>query len=349
MNEHEVLDFPGVDALIAAGEVAPPDAAVVDAALAAVRLAAVADSADARLDAGRPRRRFGRTRRSRILLSAAVAAVVAGAVAVPTIPFGGTRPAASADAASFLHEVASTAADARTSDAPYWKVRRKMITGENSAATGWGSPVKVVGARSGAATSTVWFSRSGMISRAWNGQYAMTPAGKEPNAQMSWQVAGRQVTWDDLRKLPTEPRALKAYLYSGTPDTPEQEAVFNGIVTLLTAPVSPELRSALYDVLAGLPYLRLVGSVHDSAGRAGVAIEYDLDDVRSRVVIDPETALPLEEKTTALGGTHNGDLISAVTYLSLRSVRDAPKATSWDNIPPDSDDPLRKLVSKGKK
>lgn len=348
MNENEVLDFPGADRLIAAGEVAPPDAAVIDAALAAVRLAAAADSVDTQPDAGRPRRSFGRSRRSRILVAVAVAAVVAGAVAVPTIPFGGTPPAASADAASFLHQVAGTAADAPKPDAPYWKMRTKSAAGEGGAAGGWGSPVKVTGHRGDAAASTSWLSRSGRITRAWNGKYAFTPAGNEPGAQMEWQVAGMYVKWDDLRKLPTEPRALTAYLNSGNPDTPKQEAVFNGIVTLLTSPASPELRSALYDVLAGLPYLRLVGRVQDSAGRTGVAVEYDLEDVRSRVVIDPETALPLEEKTSRLGGPENGDLISSVTYLSLQSVWDAPKATPWDKIPPDPDDPLRKVLPKKK-
>ncbi|MGW0334162.1 CU044_5270 family protein [Streptomyces sp. NPDC003011] len=349
MNENEVLDFPGADRLIAAGQVAPPGAAVVDAARAAVRRAAAAESADVRVDAGRPRPRprprlrFGRTRRSRVLLSVAVAAVVAGAVAVPTVPFGGRPPAASADAASFLHQVAGTAAEARATDAPYWKVRKKMYTGQDSAATGWGAPGQVSGGPDTAGTSTVWLSRSGMINRAWNGQYALHPAGKEPDAQMSWQVAGLFVTWDDLRELPTEPRALKAYLSSGTPDTPEQEAVFNGIVTLLTAPASPDLRAALYDVLAGLPYLRLVGPVHDSAGRSGVAIEYDGEDIRSRVVIDPRTALPMEERQTTLGGPGNGDLVSGVTYLSLRPVLNAPEAVPYDDIPPDPDNPLDTL------
>ncbi|WP_037669813.1 CU044_5270 family protein [Streptomyces griseus] len=374
MSEHEVLGFPGADRLVAAGEVAPPDTAVVAAALAAVRLAAASDGAGvsagvgvdpgagvgvgARVGADRasPRTRllswrpFGRTRRSRVLLSVAVAAVVAGAVAVPAVPFGDTPPAASAGAASFLHEVAGTAADAKATDAPYWKVRQKMTSGADDSPRPWGRPVPVRkgGGKDGSDVGTIWLCREGMISRAWNGQYALTPAGKGPDAQMGWQVAGMMIDWDDLRELPTEPRALKAYLYSGNPDTPEQEAVFNGIITLLRSPVSPELRSALYDVLAGLPYLRLVGPVRDSAGRAGVAIEYDGEDLRSRLVVDPKTALPLEERNTTLGGPGDGDLVSAVTYLTLQAVRDAPEAVPDDTIPPDPNDPLRDLTS-GKK
>ncbi|MER6087729.1 hypothetical protein [Streptomyces bluensis] len=62
-----------------------------------------------------------------------------------------------------------------------------------------------------------------------------------------------------------------------------------------------------------------------------------------RVVIDPKTALPLEEKTTTLGGPDNGGLISAVTYLSLQPVWDAPKAIPFDEIPPDPDAPFLKI------
>ncbi|MDX3861499.1 hypothetical protein [Streptomyces europaeiscabiei] len=221
-----------------------------------------------------------------------------------------------ADAATFLREVAGTAADARTTDAPYWKARRTM-TGAGGTTT----------------TGTVWVGRSGIVSRASNGKYTLFPPGGEADEQMVWPVAGLEVDWDELRELPTEPRALKALLHSGTPDAPEQEAVFNGIVTLLSAPVSPQLRAALYDVLAGLPYLRLVGPVHDRAGRAGVAIEYDGEDVRSRVVIDPESALPLEESNTTLGGPEDGDLVSSVTYLSLRAVRNAPEAVPVEPLP----------------
>ncbi|MGW3645941.1 CU044_5270 family protein [Streptomyces sp. NPDC000878] len=314
----DVLDFPGADILAAAGEVAPPAAGTVDAALAAVRLAAAGEGAAA--DSKWPRRGFAGTRRSRILLSAAaVAAVVAGAIAVPTIPFGDTPPAAGATAASFLHGVADTAAEAPRTDAPYWKVRARSVhrlVNETS-----GGPLKPA---SGPSTTTSWTSRSGTIIETSKGKYLRTGVGKEPGAQMSWQVVGMEVKWDDLADLPTEPAALKAYLESGNPTTPKNEAVFNGIVQLLLAPVSPEVRSALYDVLAELPYIRLVGPVKDGAGRAGVAIENDLADRRTRIVIDPKTAMPLERQNSILGGPEDGTAYLTITYLVLESAWKAP-------------------------
>lgn len=196
MNEHEVLDFPGADGLISAGEVTAPGADVVGAALAAVRLAAAADGAagvatgaaargavgDEVHDASdRPRRRFGRFGRRRILASPAAVAAVA----------------------------AQTAAGA-----PYWKVRKTMH------------------GRGGDTTGTYRFSRNGMIDRAPSGEYRWWPVGRDPGEQMAWQVAGRQVRWDDLPKLPTDPRALKAYFFSSNPNTPREEAIFNGTATL---------------------------------------------------------------------------------------------------------------------
>ncbi|MFF3378496.1 CU044_5270 family protein [Streptomyces sp. NPDC002680] len=308
LDTFDALDFPGADILAAAGEVTPPGAGTIDAALAAVRLAAAGEGAAT--DSKWPRRRFAGTRRSRILLSAAaVAAVVAGAIAVPTIPFGDTPPAAGANAASFLHGVADTAAEAPSTDAPYWKVSQKSVSIHDTA-----SP------------TTVWLSRSGMITKR-KGRYVFVAAGKAPDAQMAWDVADGGVNWDDLPKLPTEPDALKAYLLSGKPTkTPKNEVVFRGIVTLLEAPVSSEVRAALYDLLARLPYLRLVGPVHDSAGRSGVAIEFDGQTTRSRIVIDPKTAMPLERQNSTLGGPADGQVYLTTTYVSLESVWTAPKA-----------------------
>ncbi|MFE2580662.1 CU044_5270 family protein [Streptomyces sp. NPDC059378] len=317
MNDAEVLDFPGAHALIAAGDVAPPDATVVDNALSAVRLAAVADGADTGRNAGAARRLIG-TRR-RVLVVAAVAAVVAGAIAVPTIPFGETPPAASADAATFLHEVAETAADAQPSDAPYWKVSEKNIFTPRGYSNSF----------------TVWIDRTGEIKHVpGSSAYTRIPAGKNPGSQSSWLVVDQRLTWDDLSKLPTDPGALKAYLLGGKHATSDEHLVFKSIFYLLAAPVSPEVRSALYDVLAGLPYLRLVGPVHDGSGRAGTAIEYDGPDRRGRIVIDPKTAMPLEYRATKLGGPRNGEFIMSTTFLTLRSVQNAPKATqTWPPIP----------------
>jgi hypothetical protein len=93
--------------------------------------------------------------------------------------------------------------------------------------------------------------------------------------------------------LPTDPAALRAALYTAAnrpaPDgewnfwgvvlwppmssRPSQtDIVFELVGRLLQAPISSPLRSALYEVTAQLPGVRLITNVADAAGRRGVQI-----------------------------------------------------------------------------
>ncbi|MCX4782943.1 hypothetical protein [Streptomyces sp. NBC_01264] len=125
MTEHDVLDFPGADGVRAAGDVAPPSARAVEAALTAVRAAVAAEAAEAGspVDAVPPRTAVRRRRLQRLLVSAAAVAVIAIGVAV--YPVVGHGPTATATAADFLREVAVTANERSLPQAPYWKVRSR--------------------------------------------------------------------------------------------------------------------------------------------------------------------------------------------------------------------------------
>ncbi|MDX3850185.1 hypothetical protein [Streptomyces sp. AK02-01A] len=300
-----LLDFDGADRLRAAAETAPPSPAAVGAALAAVRAAAAREDGVV-VVAHRP---VHRTRR--FLVSAAtVAAVAVGAAVYPTLGFGGRAPT-TADAASFLHEVADSAADRPASQAPYWKVTAS-------------SAIPFTGKRTVSRVS--WLSRTGMVTRTGDGPAFDFPAGKGKDALMSWDVVGKAVTWDDLRTLPTDPAALQARLLGGATGPVAQDALFNGIDALLSrAPAGPRLRAALYEVLAGIPGVRLAGEVKDSTGRDGTAVELDNGDRRSRLVISPATTQLLETEVLVRGGEKDGDLVSRTTYLSAEPAWDAPR------------------------
>ncbi|MFG2994552.1 hypothetical protein ACGFZK_35550 [Streptomyces sp. NPDC048257] len=106
-----------------------------------------------------------------------------------------------------------------------------------------------------------------------------------------------------MKRLPSDPTALKVVLeefYPGGPG-PDSEAdtfsaYMNALSYLLTfAPLEPRQRAAVYEVLADMPGLRLVGPVQDSTGRAGTAVEADTRNSRIRMIIDPETGGPLEK------------------------------------------------------
>ncbi|MGY5087022.1 CU044_5270 family protein [Streptomyces sp. 900105755] len=357
MTEHErheqhgldVLDFPGADRLRAAGDVAPPNPAVVSAALTAVR-AAAADSATVVPFGSRPRHR-GR----RILVSAAaVAAVAAGAAVCPTIGVGGNPPAASADAAGFLHRMADTAGAEPASDAPYWKVETR--TSVTSSAPG-GVP------RTRTETATEWLGRNSFLrATAGDGEvmeftglangWALSPDGgarsttgyrlAQPGRHelTSWNVGGlppareKAITWDELTTLPTEPKALRARLLDGSGGTEADEHLFNGIEALLAdAPAGPRLRAALFEVLAAVPHVRLAGSVKDSAGRGGTAVELTSGYGSSRIIIDPETSKLLEVTTVARSGAESDAATVRTTYLSAGPSEDAPRPHARPGTP----------------
>lgn len=324
MTEHDtdILDFPGADRLRAAGNVTPPTPAALDAALEAVRAARREESAPL---APAPARPSTPRRHRRILAAAAViAAVAAGAAVYPTIGVDGTPPAATADAADFLHHVARTAGGEHPSDAPYWKVRTRSYV---VPPTDGAKPIKPI-----SATRTVWLSRDALITAPADGTGPglRLPVGQ--GEQMSWDAGNTSVTWDDLKTLPTEPTALRTALLHGERGPKADEALFNGIDSLLSgAPSGPRLRAALYDVLAGIPGVRLDGPTKDSTGRPGTAVELGVQDRTSRLIIDPAGSHLLELQVLVRGGTDNGHLVSRTTYLTAEPARKAPPT---ENIHP---------------
>ncbi len=90
--------------------------------------------------------------------------------------------------------------------------------------------------------------------------------------------------------------------------------------------VSPAQRAALYEVVARIPGVELVGSVRDSVGRSGMAVA--IDDASSgtthRLVIDPKTGTMLEEQEVVrLGNVYGypeGTVIGHSTYLVTAMV-----------------------------
>ncbi|MFE4913273.1 hypothetical protein ACFRCX_17270 [Streptomyces sp. NPDC056652] len=90
------------------------------------------------------------------------------------------------------------------------------------------------------------------------------------------------------------------------------------------APAGPRLRAALYEVLAGIPHVRLAGSVKDSAGRQGTAIELKMGYGSSRVIIEPRTSRLLEA-ISVLRASPGGEAGTVRrTYLSAGPAENAP-------------------------
>ncbi|MBH5337854.1 CU044_5270 family protein [Streptomyces pactum] len=323
-------DIPGAGRLRAAGRVPPPSAATVDAALRAVRAAAAAERTGAPgpaadgvvvlAPAGPPaaRRRPARLR----IAAAAVAAVAAVAVGAVMVP-GGPPPAGvttgqPADAAAFLGRMADVAAGqpALPAGTPVWKVR--------SVDTRGGRTVE----------ETVWLSRAGVVARARDGEVSH-PTGAVADEAFTWGLPGREVGWGDLDRLPTRPKELWMRL-AGPARTPREQALlFRAVDGLLArSPAGPQLRAALFRVLADIPGVRVAGDVEDGAGRVGTAVELDYERRKAyRMVIDPGTSRVLA--SDHVDPTRRDDEVAArTTYLAAEPARRIPAGSEGPSRPP---------------
>jgi len=136
----------------------------------------------------------------------------------------------------------------------------------------------------------------------------------------SFSIGGTQLTYAQLRALPTDPGKLKAHLIELDDEaagghrgwTPEQigkwrvEMLFSQSWELLSQlPVSPAVRAATYRMLAGLSGLAVAENVRDAKGRAGVGISHtshnaDGTSVETQLIIDPESGSLLAQKQRSM-------------------------------------------------
>ncbi|WP_189191245.1 hypothetical protein [Streptomyces albiflavescens] len=333
----DFLDFPDADELIAAGTVAPPSNAKVMAvrdivALLAERETEQAPTATAHanvvplatarrggpaaslappedlpedplvvLGPDGPRtapRQRRLSRRGRVLVAAAaVAAIAVGAAVYPVLDVTG-KPLSTASAASqFLNDMAKVSTEAPATHGTYWMVHYWVKDGRSTA------------------TVTVYSDRAGAT---WI---------RQPNGKLSrsghniadWNVGDRRLPWTEFDHLPTEPEKLKARF----PKNAEER--FGQIMSLLAeSPASPDLRSALFQIVAETPGVTMTPEVKDSRGRPGteivlrgtrrvdkqgakpVSLPYSL-----RYVIDPDTSRVLES------GSAGANPLVRTTYLEV--------------------------------
>ncbi|NAZ80918.1 hypothetical protein GTR02_03700 [Kineococcus sp. R8] len=89
-------------------------------------------------------------------------------------------------------------------------------------------------------------------------------------------VGGQDVSCQDLEALPTDPDELGALLRQkgAGHESGEDNELWESVTGLLReSPASPAVRQALWEVVAHMPGVELVGPMTDAAGRRGTAIE----------------------------------------------------------------------------
>lgn len=172
--------------------------------------------------------------------------------------------------------------------------------------------------------------------------------------------AAAQAGLDRLREVPTNPDRLRAWLLA-LPDSPTRNRPIpkfklrglkpgmptpsipppstaqvdhwlfvQGADLILYSPVSPQARAAAFRMLAALPGVKLVGTVHDADGRKGTAVamnEIDPADkpeqLQLRLVIDPADGRALAYEDVVLGANIIYPSLPAGTIASTTTVRTA--------------------------
>ncbi|MFJ9564520.1 hypothetical protein ACIRQQ_31350 [Streptomyces fuscichromogenes] len=277
MTERQALmDFPGTEALQAAGRVEPPSAQVLARALAAVEEAVREDTAGARRAEVREEVRTDAVvtplhKRRRVLAVLALAAVTAGVTVMGVNTEAGTRHGAqsqSQSASVFLNNVAEVAATQSAGSGRYWKVRTD--------------------------------SAESYITRSMDATYVVS--GKTPRKTRfpGWRLGSRTYDWNGLDRLTTNPAQLLRQIETTTKASADgdEDAGTLGFVqatTLLAnAPAGPRLRSGLFRALADLKGVTVVGTVKDSTGRTGTELAYHGGVGTTKVIIAPKTGTLLE-------------------------------------------------------
>jgi hypothetical protein len=127
--------------------------------------------------------------------------------------------------------------------------------------------------------------------------------------------------------LPTDPDGMLTYLYRGADGTknPRDQEAFTAAADLIQeAYLSPASLAAVFEAVARIPGVRVVGDVTDAAGRAGVALARDeVQGTRAELIFDRRTNAYLgkhEVLTRDAYGRKAGESVNSTAVLTVAVV-----------------------------
>lgn len=116
-------------------------------------------------------------------------------------------------------------------------------------------------------------------------------------------LQGDRIPGYDVSTLPVDPARLEAALRPVPNGMREDEEVMEVAANLLAeSNPSPELRAALFEVLADLPGIKLLGQVTDPLGRSGTGILIPRGPSNEELIFDPSTSAVLATLDFAASG-----------------------------------------------
>ncbi|GAA3125721.1 CU044_5270 family protein [Streptosporangium carneum] len=264
-----------------------------------------------------PRRRRGLLPWTVGLAGLATAAAVTAAAVVVALPrvtgeppgatgkAGASSPASTVSGRSILLAAATTAESGPSATGAYWHVRKlnrrtypeRLGSGanrywmvESRLTEQWvtedgrvWSGSRALGAAPGSGADEEAWRRDGSPAT-WRGRPLSTSPGKGAltavTGKAPFSMAGRDMTIQQIRALPTDPEALRRWVTETVRDTPAGSA--DGVVAdalgglLWSKPSPPDVRAAAYRALAELPNVRYLGRTTDERGRQGAAFSFTL-------------------------------------------------------------------------
>jgi hypothetical protein len=122
--------------------------------------------------------------------------------------------------------------------------------------------------------------------------------------KVAFSMAGHEITFKQLRGLPTEPAALTGWVTKAVRETtdPIDGVIADALSGLLwSKPTPPDVRGAAYRALADLPNVRYLGTAKDERGRSGAAFSFLLypdAGLRRTLIIDTGDAQVLASTLT---------------------------------------------------
>jgi hypothetical protein len=172
-------------------------------------------------------------------------------------------------------------------------------------------------------------------------------------------VGGRHpaplISYDAMRKWPTDPRALRTFLLANVPEkitipglylpfgrlgNDPDARLWGAAGALASLPVPPRLRAALFRVLAGISGVELVRDATDAAGRHGIAVArtYRTGDkpigvVRDALIFTPDTYRYLgnvSQTAEKVGRIPVGSPLNSDALISITTTDHIP---SWAGSP----------------
>jgi hypothetical protein len=160
--------------------------------------------------------------------------------------------------------------------------------------------------------------------------------GPVPDSPATFHVAGQQLSYEELQRLPADPVGLKAWLEKAgkvgkVPGNVIDRYVTQALVSLLhEVPVPKEVRTAAYEALPTMPGVRSLGKIKDARGRTGeglsaISQKEDTLLVTTQVIVGTDTmSLLADSVKTTIDGKPSPNETSTATLLQVGWSNDKP-------------------------